>query len=68
MFARTRILMARCDRRRLKPCVLMMEAYERILTLLEREAWREPGRRVRLSGSTKLWILLRHGWGKYPLS
>ena len=60
-FDRTRMLLARCDRRRLKPCVLMMEVYERILTRLERAAWRDPQRRVRLSLPTKLWILLRHG-------
>ncbi len=60
-FRRARLLMGRCDRERLKPCVLMMEVYERILTRLEREAWRDPRRRVRLSAPTKLWILLRHG-------
>ncbi len=61
LFEQTRALMARCDRRRLKPCVLMMEVYERILARLEQEAWRDPSRRVRLSWPTKLWILLRHG-------
>ncbi len=60
-FDRTRTLMDGCDRDRLKPCVLMMEVYERILTRLERDAWRDPSRRVRLSWPTKLWILLRHG-------
>ena len=60
-FRRARLLMGRCDHERLKPCVLMMEVYERILTRLEREAWRDPHRRVRLPASTKLWILLRHG-------
>ncbi len=60
-FRRARLLMSRCNRGRLKPCVLMMEVYERILIRLEREAWRDPSRRVRLSKPTKLWILLRHG-------
>ncbi len=59
-FHRARLLMGRCDRRRLKPSVLMMEVYEHLLNRLEREAWRDPYRRVRLSAPTKLWILLRH--------
>ena len=60
-FRRARLLMGRCNRERLKPSVLMMEVYERILTRLEQEAWRDPRRRVRLSAPAKLWILLRHG-------
>ena len=62
-FDRTRTLMDRCARRRLKPCVLMIEVYERILARLEQEAWRDPSRRVRLSRPTKLWILLRYVLG-----
>ena len=35
-FARSRALLAQCDRRRLRPAVLMMQVYARILARLER--------------------------------
>ncbi len=60
-FAETRELLRHCHRRALKPCVLMMEVYRRILIGLRARGWSAPRRRVRLSPAAKLWILLRHG-------
>ena len=60
-FQRTHILLERCDRRRLKPCILMMAVYERILTKLERQNWQNLAEPVRVSRAEKLWIFARHG-------
>ena len=60
-FAETRRLLSHCDRRRLKPSLVMMETYERILDRLEERGWREPERTVRVSSAEKLWIAVRLG-------
>lgn len=60
-FQQTHVLLQRCDRRRLKPCVLMMAVYERILAKLERRNWQDLSEPVRVSRAEKLWILARHG-------
>ena len=60
-FEETRYLLGLCHRRALKPSVLMMEVYRRILQRLRARGWAVPRRPVRLSRAEKLWILLRHG-------
>jgi len=60
-FARARSLLAHCDRRALRPAVLMLEVYDRVLARLKQEAWRQPRRRVSLPRAQKLWLVLRHG-------
>ena len=60
-FERTRTLIARCDRRHIKPCILMMAVYTRILDRLERRGWAAPRRPVSVPKLEKLWIALRHG-------
>ncbi len=60
-FGATRELIARCNRRRLRPCILMMEVYERILSRLEQRGWAPPREAVRVTAGEKLWIVLRHG-------
>ena len=60
-FQKTHALLELCDRRRLKPCVLMMAVYERILTKLERQNWQYLAEPVRVSRTEKLWIFARHG-------
>jgi phytoene synthase len=60
-FQRTRELIACCDPRPLKPCLLMMQVYERILARLEARGWQRPRVPVRLSKAEKLWIALRYG-------
>ncbi len=60
-FDETRRLLSRCDQRRLRPSVVMMEVYERLLGLLEARGWHQPDRAVRVPSATKLWIALRLG-------
>ena len=60
-FARSRALLAQCDRRAVKPCILMMEVYVRVLARLQRRGWDKPRQPVRVSGPEKAWIALRYG-------
>jgi len=60
-FQRTRELIGSCDPVPLKPCLLMMQIYERILDRLEARGWDRPRVPVRVSKPEKLWIALRYG-------
>lgn len=60
-FERSAELLARMDRRTVRPCVLMMEAYRRVLDRLEARGWDAPRRPVSVPKAVKLWIVLRHG-------
>lgn len=60
-FAQSRALIARCDRKHLKPAILMMEVYDRVLTRLEARGWDKPEQPVKVSKLAKLWIALRYG-------
>jgi phytoene synthase len=59
-FDRARRLVTQCDRSRVRPAILMLEVYDRILTRLEARGWDRPDVPVRLSRIEKLWIVLRH--------
>ena len=50
-----------CDRRRMRPAIIMMEVYRKVLERLVAQGWRRPGVRVKLSRAEKLWIAFRHG-------
>jgi phytoene synthase len=54
-------LLANCDRRRMRPAIMMMEAYRRIFLGLSRRGWRDLDQPVSLSRAEKLWVLLRYG-------
>ena len=54
-------LLAKCDQRRMRPAIMMMEVYRRIFVGLSRRGWRDLDRPVSLSWAEKLWILLRYG-------
>ena len=60
-FRQSRALLRQCHRRALRPSILMMEVYRRILVRLRARGWRAPRRPVRLGGAEKLWVVLRHG-------
>ena len=60
-FGQTQVLLKSCDRRRLKPCILMMAVYQQILTKLERRNWQNLAEPVRVSRVEKLWIFARYG-------
>ena len=61
-FAESRRLLNQCDRRRLRPAVLMLEVYSLILQRLEAAGWQRPGERVSLPKVLKLWLVLRYGF------
>jgi phytoene synthase len=54
-------LLARCEPGAVKPCVVMMEVYGRLLRRLEDRGWDKPEAPVRVSALEKAWIALRHG-------
>ena len=60
-FARSAQLIAACERSAVRPAVVMMEIYRRILECLERRGWAAPRRPVRVSRAEKAWIAVRHG-------
>lgn len=60
-FLRSAQLIAACDRSAVRPAVVMMEIYRRILERLERRGWAAPRRPVRVSRMEKAWIAVRHG-------
>jgi phytoene synthase len=60
-FAEADAALAACNRPRLRPALLMMGIYERILDRLEPTGWRPGARRVRLSKTEKLWAAIHQG-------
>ena len=61
LFAEADILLADCDRRQMRPAVMMMEVYRRIFQRLVRRGWRRLAEPVTLSKLEKVWVLVRHG-------
>jgi len=59
LFGRARELIAACDRRRIRPALLMLEVYERLLGRLAARGWDRPRTPVKLPRLEKLWIALR---------
>ncbi len=46
----------------LRPAVMMMAVYRRLLARMRRDAWSDPRHRVALSRPEKLWIAFRYGF------
>ena len=61
-FALADRLLARGDRRALRPALIMMHVYRRLLDRLIARDWRHPEKRVRLGKLERLRIAIRHGW------
>jgi len=61
-FAESEALIAQCDRRRLRPSIVMMEIYRRILDRLEQRGWEDIDRDVTIGTGAKLALFLRHGF------
>ncbi|MDP6604558.1 MAG: presqualene diphosphate synthase HpnD [Rhodospirillales bacterium] len=53
--------LAKCERDRVRPAIVMMEAYRRILRRLLRRGWRDALKPVHLTAAEKTWIVLRYG-------
>jgi phytoene synthase len=60
-FDRAEKALAECDRQTLRPAVVMMMHYRRILTRLMESGWRVLGRRVGISKVEKVWLAVRYG-------
>ncbi len=61
LFGRAHELIAACDRRRIRPALLMLEVYQRLFKRLETRGWDRPRTPVKVPRIEKLWIALRHG-------
>lgn len=60
-FAESRAALKDCDRRKLRPAVIMMTVYRRILDKLVRRGWRRLDEPVEVTKPEKVWIALRYG-------
>lgn len=60
-FAEAARALAQCERKRVRPAIVMMEAYRRILRRLLRRGWRDSLDPVQLTAAEKTWIALRYG-------
>jgi phytoene synthase len=61
LFGRARQLIAACDRRRIRPALLMLEVYQRLFERLEARGWDRPEIPVKVPRLEKLWVALRYG-------
>lgn len=52
---------AQCDRRRVRPAVIMMQVYRRTFDRLVARGWRRWAEPVSVSRAEKLWVALRYG-------
>ena len=59
-FAESESILPRLNRSRMRPAILMMAVYRRILVGLEARGWDRLGEPVRISRAEKLWIALRY--------
>ena len=60
-FAEAAALLADCDRRQVRPAIIMMEVYRRTLARLMRRGWQRWAEPVAVPPAEKLWVALRHG-------
>ena len=50
-----------CEKQDVRPAVMMLEVYRRILEVLIQTGWTSPRRRVSLSPIVRLWVMFRYG-------
>lgn len=60
-FEKAAVLVAGCDRRQIRPAVMMMEVYRRTLSRLMSRGWGRRAEPVSLSRAERLWVALRYG-------
>lgn len=56
-------LLKTCDRRKMRPAIMMMAGYQRILSRLISSGWSSISRPVKLRSWDKLWMFFRYGVG-----
>ncbi|HEX9703607.1 MAG TPA: presqualene diphosphate synthase HpnD [Rhodospirillales bacterium] len=61
-FEQARAGIRTCDPEKIRPAVMMMEVYRRILDKLARRGWLDLGLPVAISRPGKLWIAFRYGF------
>jgi squalene synthase HpnD len=59
-FQEAEALIARCDRRQLRPAILMMQVYRRIFDRLVERGWQRLDERISLPKPEKLWVAFRY--------
>ena len=59
-FAEAETALARCDRRIMRPAIMMMAVYRTILHKLRQRGWRRLDQPVGLGTAEKLWIFIRY--------
>jgi phytoene synthase len=60
-FAAAKAALRDCNRRALRPAVIMMTIYRRILDKLLRRGWRRLDQPIEVAKGEKIWIALRYG-------
>ena len=60
-YADAEAAMEACSRKNIRPAVLMMQIYRRVLEGLIKREWTQLDTPVKVSKLTKIWILLRYG-------
>lgn len=60
-YAEAEAALAACDRRVMRPAIMMMQVYRRVFERLRRRGWRRLDGPVKLSPWQKIWVLVRHG-------
>lgn len=60
-FAEASALIASCDRRQVRPAVIMMEVYRRTFERLVRRGWERRCEPVSIPAAEKLWVAMRYG-------
>ena len=54
--------MTGCSRRNMRPAIMMMLVYQRVLNELIKRGWKNLNEPVKVSKAAKIWIMLRHGF------
>ena len=54
--------LARLDRRKMRPAILMKAVYQRMLANLEARGWDRLAEPIRISRSEKIWLAFRHSF------
>lgn len=60
-YADAEAAMANCSKKHIRPAILMMQVYRRVLDALIKRGWSRLEEPVKVSKAAKIWILLRHG-------
>ena len=60
-YAEAMAAMRDCDKRKIRPAIVMMQVYRYVLETLIRRGWRRLDQPAKVSKAAKIWIALRYG-------